>query len=302
MEARIDAGDPVPPGFVRDLALLRSFLDLPGRTDGPRFEQQKVAECDYTRRSIAGLTRRRPSTAGLSAALVALEDPPDPSCEASLVPLLGKDPAASHQAFLALPRRDPGAAPRLQVGRDPRPLDPAGSRSPLRELEGQRALSGRRRRRAPSARRARPFSWPHPRHRGDPDGHARPRPGDACLPRRAPGAGARRGAARALGLGRERGARGGGDEPRRAVRLDAAAPAGPRSARPGHGLRARGGGDRVPSRTRPGGRTAPSPARLRSRPRRSASRPPGGSSPRGAGTRPSRRPPSRTCAAATPAS
>jgi len=103
MEARVDAGDPVPPGFVRDLALLRSWLDLPGAPYGPRFERQKAAECDYTRRSISSLVRREPSTAGLSAALVALEDPPDPACEASLVPLLEKDPVAARQAFLALP-------------------------------------------------------------------------------------------------------------------------------------------------------------------------------------------------------
>lgn len=30
MEARVDAGEPLPAGFVRDLALLRSFLDLSG--------------------------------------------------------------------------------------------------------------------------------------------------------------------------------------------------------------------------------------------------------------------------------
>jgi hypothetical protein len=105
METRVDAGEPLPPGFVRDLAFLRSLLDLPGGSYGPRFERQKAAECDYTRRSISALARNGPSAAGLSAVLVGLEEPPDHGCDANLVRLLEKDPVASREAFLALPAR-----------------------------------------------------------------------------------------------------------------------------------------------------------------------------------------------------
>jgi hypothetical protein len=73
MEARVDAGRPLPPGFVRDLALLRSLLDRPKGSYAEHFERQKAAECDYTRRSIEGLLRMKPSVADLSAALVVLE-------------------------------------------------------------------------------------------------------------------------------------------------------------------------------------------------------------------------------------
>jgi len=103
MEARVDAGRPLPPGFVRDLALLRSLLDSPKGSYAERFERQKAAECDYTRRSIEGLVRMKPSVADLSAALVVLEDPPDAACESSFTSLLEADPAASRDAFLALP-------------------------------------------------------------------------------------------------------------------------------------------------------------------------------------------------------
>lgn len=103
MEARVDAGEPLPAGFVRDLALLRSMLDRPAGSYAERFEVQKTAECDYARRSVDALSRRKPSVADLSAALRALEEPPDPACASSLSPLLAADPAASREAFLALP-------------------------------------------------------------------------------------------------------------------------------------------------------------------------------------------------------
>ena len=104
MEARVDAGHPVPPGFLRALALLRSFLDRPGGSYAERFERQKAAECDYARRSLEGLGRGNPSPGALEAALAALEEPPEPACETSLPLLLGAHPAAAREAFLALRR------------------------------------------------------------------------------------------------------------------------------------------------------------------------------------------------------
>lgn len=104
MEARVDAGEPPPAGFVRDLALLRSFLDLPGGSYEARFERQKAAECDYARRSLESLGHGNPSTEALEAALAALEEAPEPACETSLPLLLGAHPAAAREAFLALRR------------------------------------------------------------------------------------------------------------------------------------------------------------------------------------------------------
>ena len=104
MEARVDAGEPLRAGFVRDLALLRSFLDLPGGSYADRFERQKAAECDYARRSVEALGRGTPTTAALEAALAALEELLEPPCETSLPALLGAHPATAREAFLALPR------------------------------------------------------------------------------------------------------------------------------------------------------------------------------------------------------
>ena len=104
MEARVDAGEPLPAGFVRDLALLRSFLDLPGGSYADRFERQKAAECDYARRSLEALGRGTPTTEALEAALAALEELLEPPCETSLPALLGAHPATAREAFLALPR------------------------------------------------------------------------------------------------------------------------------------------------------------------------------------------------------
>ena len=68
MEARVDAGDPLLPGFLRDLALLRSLLDRPEGSYAERFEQQKAAECDYARRSLEGVGRVRARKASRAAA------------------------------------------------------------------------------------------------------------------------------------------------------------------------------------------------------------------------------------------
>lgn len=104
MEARADAGEPLSAGFVRDLALLRSFLDIPKGSYADRFDRQKAAECDYARRSLEGLSRGNPSAETLGAALAGVEDSLDPACETSLASLLGQHPAAAREAFLALRR------------------------------------------------------------------------------------------------------------------------------------------------------------------------------------------------------
>ena len=104
MESRLYAGDPPPPGLLRELALLRSFLDLPGSSYEARLERQKAAECDYARRALEGLGRGTPSTEELKAALAALEELLEPPSETSLPALLGAHPSTAREAFLALPR------------------------------------------------------------------------------------------------------------------------------------------------------------------------------------------------------
>ena len=103
MEARVDSGDPVPPGFIPDLALLRSFLDRPAGPALGRFERQKAAACDYSRRWRAGLGRRGASAETVGALLEGLAEPADPECAAAPSAALEDSPALGRQAFLALP-------------------------------------------------------------------------------------------------------------------------------------------------------------------------------------------------------
>ncbi len=105
MEARIDAGERLPAGFVRDLALLRSLLEGSHGTAGvgERFDRRRALECDATRRWIERIAGRGASAEGLGAALAAQSEPPDPECETGLGALLAGHPAAAREAFLALP-------------------------------------------------------------------------------------------------------------------------------------------------------------------------------------------------------
>jgi hypothetical protein len=105
MEARVGAGEGLPAGFVRDLALLRSLLERPSGTGdaGDRFDRQKAIECAEARRWIAALAKLGPSAGKLGAALTTLMEPPDAACETGLGALLAGHPAAAREAFLALP-------------------------------------------------------------------------------------------------------------------------------------------------------------------------------------------------------
>jgi hypothetical protein len=98
MESRIDAGDPLPARFVRDLALVRSLLD------GPAGATEMAAhECDYTRRWSRAITRREPTPEALTALLAARAESSDDGCEAPVADALAGHPAAARAAFLALP-------------------------------------------------------------------------------------------------------------------------------------------------------------------------------------------------------
>ena len=103
MEARVDAGEPLPAGFVGDLARMRSLLDFgAGTAQGrERFEAQQAASCDYTRRFVSRL-RERPSAAGLAAALASAGDGGE-GCDTGLASLLAAHPSEARDGFNSLP-------------------------------------------------------------------------------------------------------------------------------------------------------------------------------------------------------
>jgi hypothetical protein len=106
MEARVDAGEGLPAGFLRDLALLRSMLE--GGPGSARFVRQRALECEGTRRWMGALASRGPSAERLGTALSVLADSPDLACDTGLGTLLAGHPAAGQEAFLALPATTQG--------------------------------------------------------------------------------------------------------------------------------------------------------------------------------------------------
>ena len=153
MEARVGAGEPIPAGFVRDLALLRSFLDLPGGSYEARFERQKAAECDYTRRSIEAVARGEPSPTLLTAALEALEEPADPACETNLVALLAARPVEAREAFLRVPAATQALLLAYRWSSIAGPWIRAGARGRLRQVARRLPFPRGGGRCAPSPRR-----------------------------------------------------------------------------------------------------------------------------------------------------
>jgi len=105
MESRVDAGDPVPAGFVGDLSLVRSLLDRPVAATDPKlwFDTLKANECDYTKRWSRAITRRKPAPEALAALLAALAESSDTDCEAPVADALAGHPAVARAAFLTLP-------------------------------------------------------------------------------------------------------------------------------------------------------------------------------------------------------
>ena len=198
MEARVDAGEPLRAGFVRDLALLRSFLDLPGGSYAERFERQKAAECDYARRSLEALgrgsshrrgARSRPGGAR-GAPRAAVRDEPPGAPRGS--------PGHGAGGLPGPPAADAGPAARAPLEQHRGALDPAGARGRLRRVARRLPLPRGGRRRAPSPRRDGPRAGPRAGDRRDPDRRSRARPRDADLAPRRVRPGPRRGPAAAL--------------------------------------------------------------------------------------------------------
>jgi hypothetical protein len=104
MEVRVDAGEPLPPSYVRDVTLLRSLLEAPAGTADPaaRFERLKFIESDYRTRWLMALLRRPPSTVALRAAFEAVAATSDPAFDATVARALMERPDLAEEAFLAL--------------------------------------------------------------------------------------------------------------------------------------------------------------------------------------------------------
>jgi hypothetical protein len=102
MDARVDAGDPLPAGFIGDLASLRALLDVgPGAAlAGARFEVELATRCAAARRWVERLDRR-PSMPALAAAMTSGEDSKE--CPTGLAGLLGRHPALAREALASLP-------------------------------------------------------------------------------------------------------------------------------------------------------------------------------------------------------
>jgi hypothetical protein len=102
MEARLDSGSPLSPGFIPDLSLLRSLVDHPVGTVEPqlRFENVRDLQTAYTKRWGRGIARAGASEPAFASVLAGLLGSPGGEAAAEL---LGSHPDVARAAFLSLP-------------------------------------------------------------------------------------------------------------------------------------------------------------------------------------------------------
>jgi hypothetical protein len=103
MEARLDAGAVLSPGFISDLSFLRSLADHPADATDPlhRIESLHDLECAYTNRWSRGITKRGASVDVLASVLSA--EPEPTRCDV-WADFLARHPDVARGAFLALPK------------------------------------------------------------------------------------------------------------------------------------------------------------------------------------------------------
>jgi hypothetical protein len=105
MEARIDAGDPLPPDFIERVSYLKGLLEMPrGTGDYPtRSARHGALQKEYAARWMAASTKRGWTEAGLGAALSRLNAELGGEAASGIADLLGLHPVEAAKAFLALP-------------------------------------------------------------------------------------------------------------------------------------------------------------------------------------------------------
>jgi hypothetical protein len=110
MEAKIDAGEPVPADYIRRLSYLQCLLQMPRGTGDYRARQARHAalERDYDTRWMAASTRLGPTSEALGAALGKLTADVDGEVASTIADTLARHPKEAAAAFLALPSVEQG--------------------------------------------------------------------------------------------------------------------------------------------------------------------------------------------------
>ncbi|HEX5473589.1 MAG TPA: hypothetical protein VFX12_02920 [Vicinamibacterales bacterium] len=103
MEQRAGTGNPLPPTYLNDLALLRALGDLRGSSATPqqRVEKRLALEAAYRLHWLSAAIRS-PSVARFASAIQALPVTRDPAFEGLLGRALSRRPALAREAFLSL--------------------------------------------------------------------------------------------------------------------------------------------------------------------------------------------------------